>query len=223
MQNSPNKIIILGTLFLILGISILTSNYYNEKVTIAYSYMNELLLKENQQEIYEMQEEVVNLQEESTISSFEDTENIKEEVPVADPYLSYYVGYLEIPKINLKRGFTAIDSSYNTVNKNIQVVKNSNYPDVKNGNLILAAHSGSSYLSFFKNLYKLNVSDYAYITYNNFKYTYKVVDIYQQEKTGKIAIYRNLDKNTLTLVTCTKDSKTKQTIYILELESINNI
>ena len=103
------------------------------------------------------------------------------------------------------------------------MVKQSNYPDVLNGNFILAAHSGNSYLAYFKNLYQLTLGDEAYVIYKNHKYTYKIVNIYQQEKTGKIAIYRDLNKNTLTLITCTKDSKTKQTIYILELESVINI
>ena len=103
------------------------------------------------------------------------------------------------------------------------MVKQSNYPDVLNGNFILAAHSGNSYLAYFKNLYQLTLGDKAYINYKNHRYTYKIVNIYQQEKTGKIAIYRDLNKNTLTLITCTKDSKTQQTIYILELESVINI
>ena len=77
--------------------------------------------------------------------------------------------------------------------------------------------------SKIRDINKLNIGDYAYVNYKNHKYTYKIVNIYEQEKTGKIAIYRNLNKNTLTLVTCTKDSRTKQTIYILELESVVNI
>ena len=104
----------------------------------------------------------------------------------------------------------------------MEVVKGSTYPDVLNGNFILAAHSGSSYLAYFKNLYKLNIGDEAIVTYQNKKYTYKIVNIYEQEKTGKIAIYRDMNKTCLTLVTCTKDSKTKQTIYILELQNIDN-
>ena len=47
----------------------------------------------------------------------------------------------------------------------------------------------------------------------------EVKTIYKQAKTGKIAIYRNYNKTTLTLITCTNyDSKT-QTVYISELVS----
>lgn len=219
MQNSQNKlIIIIGTLLIVSGMIILTSNYFNEKVDNAYTYMNNLLLENTETEVLELQEEVATIDE--TTSSLE---NMQIEETVIDPYAKYYIGTLEIPKINLNKGFTAIDSPYNTVNKNIEVVKNSNYPDVSKGNFILAAHSGNSYLAYFKNLYQLTLGDKAYINYKNHRYTYKIVNIYQQEKTGKIAIYRDLNKNTLTLITCTKDSKTKQTIYILELESVINI
>lgn len=219
MQNSQNKlIIIIGTLLIVSGMIILTSNYFNEKVDNAYTYMNNLLLENTETEVLELQEEVATIDE--TTSSLE---NMQIEETVIDPYAKYYIGTLEIPKINLNKGFTTIDSPYNTVNKNIEVVKNSNYPDVSKGNFILAAHSGNSYLAYFKNLYQLTLGDKAYINYKNHRYTYKIVNIYQQEKTGKIAIYRDLNKNTLTLITCTKDSKTKQTIYILELESVINI
>lgn len=38
-------------------------------------------------------------------------------------YTKYYVGTLEIPKINLKKGFLNIDSPYNNVNRNVTVIK----------------------------------------------------------------------------------------------------
>ena len=72
-------------------------------------------------------------------------------------------------------------------------------------------------------MYQLVIGDVASVTYKNKKYTYKIVNIYEQDKTGKIAIYRDLEKTGLTLVTCTKDKKDKQTIYILELQMVENI
>ena len=228
MQNiqSKNKIVVLlGVILFVCGIFLLLNNYFNEKIDYAYSYMNNLLLqKENEEELYELEEEVVN-NIESTSSSLENetiNEEKKEEVYV-DPYLNYYVGYIEIPSINLNKGFTNIDSEHNTVSKNVEVVKGSAYPDIENGNFILAAHSGNSYLAYFKNLYKLQNGDMAYITYKSKRYTYKIVNIYEQDKTGKVAIYRDLNKSCLTLITCTKDKKDKQTIYILELDNVVNI
>lgn len=130
-----------------------------------------------------------------------------------------YIGVLEIPKINIKRGFLNINDKGNNVNKNLQVIKGSDMPDVKNGNLIIAAHSGNSYISYFKNLYKLSNDDVAYVYFNNIKYTYKVAGKYDVEKTGKVVIHRDNKKNTLTLITCSQTDKSKQIVYILELES----
>lgn len=128
-----------------------------------------------------------------------------------------YVGILEIPKISLKKGFLDINSKYNSIDYNVTVIKTSTYPDVDKGNFILAAHSGTASISYFKNLYKLKKGDTANIYYKNKKYVYKIVKIYDQPKTGKLSIYRDYSKTTLTLITCTKDNKKTQTLYILEL------
>ena len=218
--HTKNKIVIVfGVSLIIIGFIFLSSNYLNEKRDIAYQYMNNLLLENR--EIVELKEEVGIVETTSSLEEQEKEQQEKEEH--VDPYLKYYVGTLEIPKINLSKGFTEINSKYNTVNKNIQVVESSTYPDVDKGNFIIAAHSGTSYLAYFKNLYKLELGDMAFVNYKGKKYSYKIVNIYEQDKTGQIAIYRDANKTTMTLVTCTKDSKTKQTIYILELTNTENI
>lgn len=135
-------------------------------------------------------------------------------------YTKYYVGTLEIPKINLKKGFLNIDSPYNNVDRNVTVIKSSDYPDVTNGNFILAAHTGSSSISFFTKLHDLSIGDLAYINYKEKKYTYQLVNIYTQPKVGWINIYRDTSKTTLTLVTCTKNTQETQTIFILELINV---
>ena len=116
-----------------------------------------------------------------------------------------------------------MNSKPNNVDYNMQIIKPSNYPDVDKGNLIIASHSGSSSISYFKHLYKLKVGDNAYIYYNNVKYTYKIVNIYKEPKTGYLNIYRDLDQTTLTLVTCTKNDDTTQTIYICNLINKENV
>lgn len=154
-----------------------------------------------------------------TTSSEEENPNPKPKPKPID-YSKYYVGTLEIPKINLKKGFLDIDSPYNHVNKNVTVIQSSSYPDVDKGNFILAAHSGTGSASFFAKLYYLQVNDLAYIHYKQKKYTYKIVNIYTQPKVGYVSIYRDTNKTTLTLITCTKNVKTTQTIYILELINV---
>lgn len=144
------------------------------------------------------------------------TDDIKQEEIINKPEINY-MAFLEIPKINLKQGILSKNSYYNNVNYHVEVLNISDLPDKVNGNFILAGHSGTSNIAYFRNLYKLENDDLAYILYNNKKYSYKVVNIYKQEKKGSLTIYRDLNKSTLTLITCTKDDKTSQTVYILEL------
>ena len=93
-------------------------------------------------------------------------------------------------------------------------------PDVTNANLIIAGHSGTGWKAFFKDLYKLEIGDEATVTYAGINYKYKITNIYKEKNTGTVSIKRNYDKTTLTLITCTKDDSSTQTIYIAELYSV---
>lgn len=186
---------------------------------IGYNYYVEL-------RDYQKAQEFLNIGKEETeaikvdIDDEDTQEQPKQEEKKTSNYK--YIGVLEIPKINIKRGFLNIKDKGNNVNKNLQVIKGSDMPNVKNGNLIIAAHSGNSYISYFKNLHKLSNDDVAYVYFNNIKYTYKVAGKYDAEKNGKVTIHRDNKKNTLTLITCSQTDKTKQIVYILELESEEN-
>ena len=57
----------------------------------------------------------------------------------------------------------------------------------------------------------------VYIDYNNVEYTYKIVDIYEVEKTGKVDVKRKKGVSSITLITCTRSNNSTQTIYIGEL------
>lgn len=186
---------------------------------IAYNYYVELRDYNKAQEFLNIGKEEV---EEIKVDI--DEEEIKEKPKQEEKKTSNYnyIGVLEIPKINIKRGFLNIKDKGNNVNKNLQVINGSDMPNVKNGNLIIAAHSGNSYISYFKNLHKLSNDDVAYVYFNNIKYTYKVAGKYDVEKNGKVTIHRDNKKNTLTLITCSQTDKTKQIVYILELESEEN-
>lgn len=151
--------------------------------------------------------------EENTKLPQKQTESLKTKIA------KEFIGYLEIKKINLKQGLVSKNSRYNNVKYNIQMLSLSDYPDKDKGNVILAAHSGTGYLAFFKNLYKLKKGDEAKITYKDYVYTYKIVNIYNVPKTGKVRVGRDNKKTCLTLITCTHNSKTEQTVYILELTS----
>lgn len=207
-NNNINKYIFLGVILITFGITLLSNNYIVTKREETFNKMNlslleeipELLIKEEQPP-EEIQEQPIVQEEKNTIIDYEP-----------------YIAVLKIPKINLERGFYDKTSNLNNVDYNILFHTTSNYPDEENGNVILASHSGNSSISYFKKLYTLEKGDKAYITYKGKEYTYKIIYIYTEEKTGTINIYRHQDKNTLTLITCTKNDNTKQTVYILEME-----
>lgn len=227
LNLSKRKSILLGIIILILGISLFSYDYFEAKKTYAFEYMNnKLYLSSNEIPEYldDEDEEGVTTDEDTydenlTIEEITENTNNPSNNNNSSTSSYYYIGYLEIPKINFKKGFVDINSRDNTVSKNITIISGSKYPNVDRGNFIIAGHSGTGVHSYFKNLYKLSKNDKAYVYYKNVKYTYQIVNIYDQPKTGSIAIYRDYNKNTLTLITCTKDNKTKQTVYILELVS----
>lgn len=211
-NNNYKDTIILGVILITFGITLLSNNYIKTKREEVFNKMNLTLLDAiTTKEINEDVKESVIPEEETETDAVID--NIDEVKTDFEPY----VGVLKIPKINLERGFYEKNSSLNNVDYNILFHSVSDYPDKINGNVILASHSGSSSISYFKSLYLLELGDIAYITYNNKTYTYKLVNIYYEEKDGDVAIYRDKNKSVLTLITCTKNDNTKQTVYILEL------
>ena len=200
---SPEMIAIIGSITILIGGFFLSYNYIQSKKVMAFDYISNIF--------YEQSEEII-------VSDGE--QQVEEEEEDLGEVTNNYIGYLTIPKINLKKGFLDKRSPDNDVEKNILVVEGSSYPTKDKGNLILAGHSGTGWKAFFNDLYKLNKGDKAIVTYKGKTYTYKITNIYTQPKVGKIAIYRNYDKTTLTLITCTNHDSTTQTIYIAELESV---
>ena len=199
---SPQMIAVIGSIIILIGGFFLSYNYIQSKKVVAFDYIANVFYNENA-EIVE-----------------QDGETKEEEKEDLGEVTNDYIGYLSIPKINLKKGFLDKRSKENDVEKNILVVEGSNYPDKDKGNLMLAGHSGTGWKAFFNDLYKLTKGDTAIVSYKGKTYTYKIVNIYTQPKIGTIAIYRNYDKTTLTLITCTNNDSTTQTIYIAELQSV---
>ena len=63
----------------------------------------------------------------------------------------------------------------------------------------------------------LETGDMVSVIYNGYVYNYQITSIYTTPKNGTVPIYRNKEKTTITLITCTKNSDTLQTVYIGEL------
>ena len=229
LKNKINKhrdiiLLTIGSLLVIFSICLL---FYDKVELLKNNVFDEVeLLKyqeKNKNNVTPKQEET---SDETVIDDVE-AEDVEEENPSnnsqkqtnTNTIKKEIIGYLEIKKINLKQGLVSKNSYYNNVNRNIQIIASSDYPDKDNGNVILAAHSGTSSISYFKNLYKLVKGDEAVLYYKGYIYNYKIVNIYNVPKTGTVSIKRDVKKSCLTLITCTHNSKTEQTVYILELVS----
>ncbi len=203
-NNCLNKMsrYIIGSFFLTIGVSIivipkiLKMNYLIQEDRKVEEFMN------NQND--DLNSEDLNLESNSS----DVTSNVQNEI-------LDYIAVIEIPKINLKKGIYPKDSYLNSINNGIEILKEAEYPEIPNSNFILASHSGSSYISYFKDLDKISIEDEIFIFYKKIQYKYRVVNKYEVDKTGKASIIRNFDKRTLTLITCKKNYD-KQIIFICE-------
>ena len=212
LRQQKNAKITLSILFIIIGIFLITFNYFGS--------IKSNLFNEKNIELFEQQ--IVLPEEIETV----DTDTVDNDEPTItddanNQDISGYIGYLSIPELNIKRGFTALDSPYNSLKYNVLLVQGSTMPDVDKGNLILAAHNGHSKVSFFNELYRLQDGAHAYITYNGKLYDYVLKNRYDVPKVGTVSIKRDANKTTLTLITCKNGTNDKQVVYIFELENIN--
>lgn len=203
-HKKSNKLFIISVINLVIGITLFTYNsvydYYlnmldKNKVD---NYINDSKIKVN----------IVSIDNDNTINNEE---------------VNNYLGVISIPKINLEQGFYGIDNPMNNVDKNIELISNSNMPDVENGTLILAAHSGNDRVSYFNKLYKLNIDDEIEIIYNKSKYLYKLIDIYEVEKTGSITLHNINNITSLVLVTCSNFNDNLQVVYISRLVNVSEM
>lgn len=169
-----------------------------------------------------------NMKEEEKIEEFlktdkiEKIQNIDEVKEIKKVKVNNYNMVIEIPKINLYKGLYNLDSKYNNVAYNIEILKESDMPNVTNGNFILASHNGNSSVSYFEKLTNLNLFDDVYIYYENVKYNYQITDFYEVNKNGNIEIKREHDETVIVLITCKKNTKDKQLVYVGNLINKEN-
>lgn len=203
-HKKSNKLFIISVINLVIGITLFTYN------SVYDYYLN--MLDKNKVDNYisnsKIKVNIVSIDNENTINN-EGVNN--------------YLGVISIPKINLEQGFYDIDNPMNNVDKNIELISNSNMPDVENGTLILAAHSGNDRVSYFNKLYKLNIDDEIEIIYNKSKYLYKLIDIYEVEKTGSITLHNINNITSLVLVTCSNFNDNLQVVYISRLVNVSEM
>ena len=203
-EKNKSWLFITGFLLLFLGISAITY-YVASNKNLDNQEQNAL------KDFYIKEQEII---EDDKKDEEPKNEEVKEQKKIE------YIAVLKIPKINLERGLVDPSSYLNNIDYNVQILKNSAMPDQKYGNVMLAAHSGNARVSYFKNLDKLSINDEVSIDYKGHTYTYKIVNMYDIDKTGKAQIFRNKNTNTLTLVTC-RHNTNKQIIVICELANTN--
>jgi len=161
------------------------------------------------------------IEEEQLIDFFEkfDNENagIVSEETEEHFIVNNYLGVIEIPSISLETGIVMSNSNFSTMNKSVSIYPNSNMPNEVNGNFVLFAHTGSSRVSYFKNIHKLVNGDEVYIYYNNVKYTYKVINKYNVSMYDYTPLNKMKGKTIITLMTCKKGDNKYRTIIVGEL------
>lgn len=205
--NKKNKKIltIISLVFLLIGISL---------IIVDKLYIKAIDKKEN-----EAIEEFIEIQQQEIVVENQPEKKEEEKVEVKETTYNY-IGVLEIPKINFKRGFLAIDDKNNVVSKNIQVLKQSDMPDVEGGNFIIAGHSGTGRIAFFTNLNKVEKEDIIYIYYGNEKYLYKVLYKYEVDKTGSVPVKAEEGATILTLITCSEVDESKQIVIVASRDEV---
>ena len=211
-NQRKGQLLIVGSFLIIIGIGILGGKIVN-------NYLEKKQEQDLINEFYEQQEEYVvdvPVMEEELVK--EEVAEQEEKKETTTPTINY-IAVIKIPKIGLEKGLASKGSYWNNVNRNIEILSESDMPDVEKGNVILASHSGNSSISYFRKLNKLQNDDIISIVYNGKEYKYKMVNSYEIEKNGYAHIVRNAEKNTLTLITC-KHNTDKQIVVICELVEV---
>ena len=113
-----------------------------------------------------------------------------------------YIGILEIPKINFKKGI----KDNTNVDNGIAILDIDKY---NNGDIILLSHSGNCDVCYFNRLDELSYNDQIFIYKDNIKYIYKVDSI---EEKIKNTFKLEDSTNSVTLITCKKNTDNIQII-----------
>ncbi len=206
---SKNAKITLSILFCFIGLGFLTSTYFSSMKSKVFDNENKRLI-----------EQTVIVNDIIQTIDVDDSSRTTEPANINAQGRYDYIGYLSVPDVNINRGFVSLKNPYNHVDYNIMLIEGTDMPDKKFGNVIIAGHNGHSSFSYFNDLHLLNMGAKAIIDYGNKKYTYQLVDVYDVPKVGTVTIKRNADASTLTLITCTYKSNTKQTVFIFEQVSV---
>lgn len=121
------------------------------------------------------------------------------------------IGYIKINKIHLKEKLYSIGNKKNNVEENVTILKDSTFPNNNNSTMIIAAHSGTGKIAYFRDLDKLNVGDEVKLMINDKDYNYIIKNKWEEKKTGSIR-FPMIKQKQLILTTCSPNKDNYQLI-----------
>ena len=191
-----NKLKLLGTILLILGLFFFAKTYW----PVLNSYFN-YYFKNNSSGTVRV--EMTSKQEEITKEINKDTQTV-----FVDSNFGLYIPQLKINASVIKDVSPTNESEYLlALEKGIAHAKGTNTPD-QSGNVFLFAHSAENFYKqrkydiYFYLLSELKKGDEILLSYNGVVYKYIVSEVINVPKTELKYLSRYSDKDTLTLMTC---------------------
>lgn len=124
--------------------------------------------------------------------------------------LDAYSGVLEIPSINLLKGFYDLSSRFNSVSNGLEILSGSVFPGEDYSLVMFASHSGNSKVSYFNNLTSVKTGDKVNLYYKGNKYVYTITKCDISRKDGFIRVRSSDFKNVIVLTTCLDGESLKQ-------------
>ena len=128
--------LLFGSLLIFTGFVIVTWDYFLKMTDEVYSDMKISMMDDSTNNEVIIDNNLQNLVDNNSNENANTNTNTNitvEQQPVYNPPAvdySKYHGVLEIPRIELKRGFYNIDSKYNNIEKNVTMVEGSSMPDI---------------------------------------------------------------------------------------------
>lgn len=121
---------------------------------------------------------------------------------------------INIPSINLKSVVKKADNNFKNLDKNLVYYKNNNYED----KITIFGHSGMGVGVFFNRIDELNKDSIVKLYIDNNELIY-IFDKKYNILSSDISILNNDCKNTLLLITCNKEDKSKRLVVKFTLKS----
>ncbi len=112
-----------------------------------------------------------------------------------------------IDQISLVNKIYHHGSKENDIDKNVLLLPESDYPDKKNGTVLIGGHSGTGRIAFFAKLNELELEDKIKLIYKGNEYVYIVNNISKDSKDGKLRIDYPSQYNRLVIYTCHPNDK----------------